>query len=136
MECGSCTLCCKLLELHDIPSAIGEYCSKCEIGVGCSIYDIRPKECQEFRCMWHQMEKAGEELRPDKCNVIFDRASEDVIVARLEENKKLNNLVLAQINSFINEGFSVLVFRGKEYKPYIKPGHTIEHLLGAVHDRS
>lgn len=93
-------------------------------------------ECSEFRCMWHQMERAGEDLRPDRCGVIFDRASEDVIVARLEEGKKLNPLVMQQIKSFKSEGFSVLVFRETSSRAFTKEGHTLEHLLEAARGRA
>lgn len=132
--CGPCDLCCKLLETHDVPSPIGVYCQYCNNG--CTIYEKRPKECRDYQCMWSQMENVGEELRPDICGVIFDRISDDVITARLEEGKKLNNLTFNQVEHFNKEGFSVLVFRGRHMKFFLNEKHTEEYVMGIVRDRS
>lgn len=86
--------------------------------------------------MWSQMAVAGEELRPDKCGVIFDRVSDDVITARLEEGKKLNGFTFAQVNRFIDEGFSVLIFRGKEMKHFLNEHHTEQYVTETVRDRA
>lgn len=135
-ECGECTLCCKLLQLNTVPSAIGEVCRHCTMGAGCNIYETRPNECREFRCMWLQMENAGIEMRPDKCGILFDKMSDDVICARLEEGKKLKPLVMGQINAFIDEGYSVLIFRGMESKCFLTADHTENYVRDTVHGRS
>lgn len=135
MKCGGCTACCKNLELHEIPSKIGELCKHCT-ATGCGIYNTRPKECQEFLCMWAQMDYAGEELRPDKCGVIFSRSSNDVIAARLDEDRMLNQFMIEQIKVFNREGFSVVVFRGNEKKFYPNDKHTKLDIIRAVHGRS
>jgi hypothetical protein len=136
MKCGDCTLCCKLLELHDIPSSIGEYCKECEPGVGCKIHGSHPKECKTYKCMWLQMYAVKPEMRPDKCYVIFDKISDDVICGRLEKGHKLSPLITGQIASFVNEGFSVIVFRDKEHKTFLSRSHTEQYVLEAVNDRS
>jgi hypothetical protein len=86
--------------------------------------------------MWLQMENAGIELRPDNCGIIFDRAGDDVICARLEEATKLKPLVMGQINAFIDEGFSVLIFRGQDSKCFLNIQHTEQYVRDTVHDRS
>ena len=133
-ECGECTLCCKLLETHDIPSKIGVYCQHCS--QGCGIYPDRPEECRTYQCLWSQMETVGDELRPDRCGIIFDRISDDVITARLEEGQKMNSLVVAQMGAFNREGFSVLVFRGGDRKFFLNDRHTESDVLGVVRDRT
>ena len=135
MECGNCTACCRDLELHEIPSAIGELCKHCTED-GCSIYEDRPEECKKFRCMWLQMENAGKELRPDICGVIFSRKSDDIIAGRLATGRKLNSLVMGQINSFKCEGFSVIIFRDNHSKLYNNKDHSPEYVLGKVHGGS
>ena len=135
-KCGECTACCKLLELHEIPSKIDELCRHCEENVGCKIYDTRPKECREFLCMWAQMENAGKELRPDKSNIIFSRKSEDVIAGRLAKGTKMNSLVMSQIDNFNMEGFSVVVFRGAFNKFFLTDKHNKEYVMGAVRGRT
>lgn len=82
------------------------------------------------------MEDAGIEMRPDQCGIIFDRIAEDVISARLEDDKKLKPLVMGQINAFIEEGFSVLIFRGDDSKCFLTTLHTEQYVRDTVHDRS
>jgi len=135
-DCGECTLCCKLLELHEVPSPIETYCRHCEPGIGCKIYKIRPEECRQFQCMWSQMERVGTELRPDKCHIIFSRAGDDVISARIEKNHKLSKLVVNQIKVFNKEGFSVLVFRGQTSICFLTKGHTEDYARKIVDGRS
>lgn len=137
MNCGECNICCKLLKINSTESPIGEYCKHCT-GSGCDIYGDHPEECQQYQCMWSQMPEkfARIELRPDKSGIIFDRQSDDVIAARLEENKKISQLLLKQIESFTKEGFSVIVFRGIENKIFLKDGHTEEYVKEIIDGRS
>jgi hypothetical protein len=125
-ECGECTLCCKLLETHDIPSPKGIYCKKCEPGIGCKIHATRPKECRKYQCMWSQMENVGIEMRPDNSHVLFDRITDDIICGAQDPDYELSDLVKAQISYFIREGFSVVIFRKNEKMVYVSPGHSYE----------
>ena len=86
--------------------------------------------------MWSQMENVGEDLRPDRSGVIFNRAGDDVITARIDEDRETIPLVLGQIESFAREGFSVVVFQGKGFQGYLHPAHTREYVMGVVRDRS
>ena len=135
-ECGECTLCCKLLETHDMPSEIGVYCIKCDINKGCKIHNERPKECRDYQCMWTQMENVPVALRPDKCGIIFDKIADDVITGRIEEGTMLNDLTMGQVNSFIREGFSVLIFRGRDMKHFLNDNHTEEYVMEKVRGRT
>ena len=135
-ECEECTLGCKLLETHGVPSKIEEYCTYCSLSERCSIYSTRSEECRTYQCMWSQMDHVGNELRPDKCNIIFDRIASDIICARLEEGKKISNLVMGQLNSFINDGFSVVVFRGKDRKDFLSKNHTTDYITEKINDSS
>ena len=101
MDCGNCTACCKNLELHEVPSKIGELCRFCTEGKGCQIYEERPQECAEFLCMWAQMEEVGEELRPDKCGVIFSRQGDDVIAARVDADTLMTQLAVNIVMQFV-----------------------------------
>lgn len=136
--CDNCTLCCKLLEIHDIPvpSPIESYCMYCEPGIGCKAYNTRPEECCQYQCMWSQMECVGIELRPDKCHIIFNREGDDVICARIEKNHKFSKLVMNQIEAFNEEGFSVLVLRGQASRCFLTEGHTEDYVRKVVNDRS
>lgn len=136
-NCGDCTMCCTLLQLNEIPSAIGETCQHCTSG-GCGIYENRPNECKVYQCMWSQMPDryASIALRPDKCGILFDRQSQDVIAARLKDNGVIGELLMGQIDSFNKEGFSVIVFRGKDKKHFLTNSHTIDYVERTVFERS
>lgn len=71
-KCGTCTLCCKLTGIKEIGKAVGEWCKYCNINVGCNIYDTRPQSCKNFECVWLR-DGWGEELRPDKCHLMFEQ---------------------------------------------------------------
>ena len=86
--------------------------------------------------MWSQMETVSDELRPDKCGIIFDRISDDVIAARIEADRKLNGLLTAQVGYFNNEGFSVVIFRGREKKIFLNDRHTETDVIEILHDRT
>jgi hypothetical protein len=51
-ECGTCTLCCKLMYIPEYNSPGGSWCSQCAQGVGCRVYATRPEPCRQFACGW------------------------------------------------------------------------------------
>jgi hypothetical protein len=53
-ECGSCTLCCKVLEVSDLGKPVNTVCNHILAGGGCEIYDRRPRQCSTFSCAWLQ----------------------------------------------------------------------------------
>ena len=63
-ECGTCNLCCKLPYIENFKPQY-KWCSNCEIGVGCKIYETRPKKCKDFYCRteWGEMEGPLEKQR-------------------------------------------------------------------------
>lgn len=78
----------------------------------------------------------GEELRPDKCGIVFDRAGDDVITARLEEGLELSRLILSQIESFYREGFSIVVFQGGKKMGFLQDEHDREYVYGVIRGRA
>jgi hypothetical protein len=74
-HCGTCTLCCKLLDIPVLKKPQGQWCVHCAIGKGCTIYETRPQPCRDFECMWLESQKEKHplpaELRPDRCKVVL-----------------------------------------------------------------
>lgn len=70
-SCGSCTACCKSLEVIELEKPMNKWCIHCNIGKGCKIYATKPASCTEFRCEWIKG-RMKEEHRPDKTMVILD----------------------------------------------------------------
>ena len=86
--------------------------------------------------MWAQMEQVGEDLRPDKCGVIFSRQGEDVIAARVDADTLMTQLAVNQIDKFVEQGFSVAAFLEDKCKISLRPDHSIQHVIGAINDRA
>ncbi|WP_244643876.1 hypothetical protein [Alsobacter metallidurans] len=70
-ECGSCTLCCKVLRVEELNKPAGTWCPSCRKGVGCGIYETRPGECRTFGCLWLADEQFPAELKPERSKVVF-----------------------------------------------------------------
>ena len=80
--CGNCTMCCKILGVDDekLKKPANKWCQHCAIGLGCGVYEDRPKPCQEFECLWLQNETIPEDLRPDKTHVVLYVSKDEVSV--------------------------------------------------------
>jgi len=69
-ECGSCTMCCKLLRIEELGKAEGEWCTHCAIGKGCTIYDTRPEACRGFYCGWLTLPMLDDKWFPAKAKLM------------------------------------------------------------------
>jgi hypothetical protein len=69
--CGTCTLCCKLFDVPDVPKPAGKWCQHCQPGKGCKIYDTRPDTCRKFLCGWLVSPGFGPEWKPERCKLIM-----------------------------------------------------------------
>ena len=83
-NCGACSLCCKAIRVKDndgsLLSEAGEWCPRCDSGVGCRIYEDRPPGCRAFVCQW--LCGAFEDGdRPDKLGVVYHLTSEGEVKA-------------------------------------------------------
>lgn len=118
MKCDGCTLCCKLLPVPWMDSPAGEYCKECEPDIGCRIYKNAPEKCLEFKCAYNQMKSVSINMRPDKCGVIFERL-DDIIIGTIDpEIGLLSKDILGQMDAFINQGFSFILYK-TGYKTFI-----------------
>src|SRR6202035_283376 len=94
-ECGTCTLCCKLLRVtppaegiaQGLEKPAGKWCTFCKPGKGCTIYPTRPTKCIDFECGW--LANDGDpEFRPDKIHLIIADESEkiDAYIVHVDPN--------------------------------------------------
>lgn len=85
-SCDGCTLCCKLLKIHELNKAGNTWCQHCRIGAGCDIYDTRPESCRVYECLWLKTQRGAKPLdpalRPDRSRVIMGTTNqgEDVVL--------------------------------------------------------
>jgi len=70
-DCGSCTLCCKVLEATALQKPAGIWCKHCLPGKGCGIYETRPQECRTFRCIWLVDPNFPEKFKPERSKLVF-----------------------------------------------------------------
>lgn len=132
MECGSCTVCCRLPVLPDLDKAAGDMCDFCS-GVGCNIYESRPQSCREFRCAYHQGSKVNLALRPDKCGILFEKLADDIIFGLLDPEKENYPHLNGQITSFLNEGINVVIMDNNQPRVYhlndVDPGSILTRVV-------
>lgn len=67
-ECGSCSLCCKLLKVPELGKGVG-WCGHWVKGQGCGIYEERPGSCRAFSCGWLRGD-LGEHWRPVRARMV------------------------------------------------------------------
>ena len=63
--CGTCNMCCKLLDIPELPTSAGQWCEHCALGKGCQIYDARPAPCRDFECLWLESQREQQTLQND-----------------------------------------------------------------------
>jgi len=83
--CGSCSLCCKVLQIDELQKPVGQWCPNCAVGRGCKIYQTRPSECRTFHCAWLISPDLGEEWQPARAKfVLYSEGKANRIVAHVD----------------------------------------------------
>src|SRR3569833_2033347 len=49
-QCGSCNMCCDVLEVTAVGKPVNQLCRHWAAGTGCTIYAARPQMCRSFNC--------------------------------------------------------------------------------------
>lgn len=70
-QCGSCTLCCKLLGIKEIDKPEWTWCKHCKPGKGCTVYELRPTSCRTFYCGYRLSADLGDEWYPLKSRMVL-----------------------------------------------------------------
>lgn len=68
--CGSCSLCCKVMEVREFAKPKGSWCAHCVPGQGCAIYAARPPVCRGFHCAWLTDAALPAAWRPAGCAMV------------------------------------------------------------------
>lgn len=71
-HCGSCSLCCRLLDVPEVGKQPAQQCSHCRPGKGCSIYSERPPICRNYACLWLIDPSFGDAWFPAECGIVAD----------------------------------------------------------------
>ncbi len=69
--CGSCSFCCKVLEIAELAKSAGARCVHCASAGGCAIYPTRPEICRVYECLWKRDRGMSARLRPDRVGTLL-----------------------------------------------------------------
>ena len=122
-RCGSCTLCCKLLEIGELEKPKDRWCPHCVPGSECRIYDNRPASCRDFTCLWLASQQEAKplppELRPDRSKVVlyFSEDRKDVLGAcdPASPNAWKEQAVFGLLDVIAQQGIRVMLGNGREH---------------------
>jgi len=70
-NCGTCVMCCKVLDIDEFKKPAGVLCQNCASGGGCSIYATRPQVCRDYECLWLTERSYPMTLKPDRVGTIL-----------------------------------------------------------------
>ena len=114
-NCGTCSLCCKLLNVPDLAPP-GQWCNHTDPGNpsgGCQIHDTRPDICRGYDCAY----RLGAELpRPSRCGIIFEEHAEHKFLTALVDPHKREQLNRRSVRAYGIE--------------YLKKGYFIWFIIG------
>ncbi len=69
--CGTCSLCCKVMEITALNKPRGVWCYNCNPRIGCTVYADKPNECSKFYCGYLTNPDLGEEWKPDHSRIVI-----------------------------------------------------------------
>lgn len=70
-DCGTCTLCCKLIAVTELDKPPGEWCPHVVRKGGCAIHATRPAGCRVFFCHWMTEKGLGPEWKPERSKLML-----------------------------------------------------------------
>lgn len=109
-ECGTCTLCCKVMGILELDKPKGVWCEHVLQGRGCGIYADRPHSCRVFSCLWLLEPTLGEEWKPEKSKLVIvpdnDTRATRVYVDAATPNAWMREPYLSALVDFMHKGMA------------------------------
>jgi hypothetical protein len=119
--CGSCSLCCKLLQIiePDLQKERDVWCPHCRPGQGgCSIYTdpAKPKICDSFKCLWLKGE-VPIELKPDEVRAVLTPSADGKGITVFVDRtvSEIGGWLRKFIQRTIDQGVDVAVIQGEHF---------------------
>lgn len=121
-SCDGCTMCCKVLAIPELEKPLQTWCSNCNIGSGCTIYDERPEPCRVFYCQYRRDPGLGEEWAPSKSKMVVDSEVENERLAiyvdesrkRAWREKPYYAQIMSWATALYRRGMHLLVWEGRD----------------------
>ena len=113
-QCGSCSLCCKVLSVNELDKPVNKWCSHAKKGGGCTIYGDHPQECKVFNCLWLQGALTKKE-RPDKIHAVLSITNDGKNLVIHEDTPYRGSGAIAlkdKIRDLLKDGQKVIIVDG------------------------
>lgn len=128
-DCGSCNLCCLLLDIKSLAKPAHILCWNTGLHGGCAVHKEKPEVCAGFKCLWLQSQDYPDPLtrgirstRPDQCHVMF-------IVDPENENHRFCHVDPAHRSAWRQPPVSDYIDKA------LASGMTIDVVVGDLHIR-
>jgi hypothetical protein len=69
--CGSCMLCCTVMQVEELNKPSGQKCGYAVAGSGCTIRETRPRSCRRFFCGWRLDPNIDSLWKPEICGFVL-----------------------------------------------------------------
>jgi len=114
--CGSCSFCCKVLEIEELKKSAGATCASCLGTGGCAVYASRPDVCRDYHCDWKEDRGLTAAYRPDKVGtLLMQDPDSDEYQAVCDPEKPFswrNPLIFKHLVSLAKDGHIVVAKAG------------------------
>lgn len=132
-KCDNCTMCCQLLPVPVVNENINTTCQYCK-NSECSIYKNRPEACKEFNCEWLLNDDMSDDLRPDRCNVIFEKIDDDITLCLVnyeDLNAWKTKIVVEHMRYLKSKGISTIIssYTNEPKRFMLVDGKTEEEIM-------
>jgi hypothetical protein len=113
-------MCCKLLAIPELDKPGMQWCSHCEVGVGCRIYADRPQSCRTFQCGFLTSPNLDERWRPSASKLIvsFHEAANRIYIHTEQSSawrkEPFYSRIKAWANQMLRQHGQVLVWQANE----------------------
>ena len=79
-SCDGCTLCCKVIGVHEFAKPRGVWCTHCRIDSGCTIHETRPQVCRAYSCRFLVDDSLDESWRPSRSGMVINADRSRVVI--------------------------------------------------------
>lgn len=145
MNCGTCTLCCKLKKIVELDKPVGTWCAFCNshpmygssVMTPCTRYQTRPQSCRDYKCYWLATQDSRDVrvrmplyFRPDNSRVIIDEHETLKVVVLCDVAEPLafrKNPMWTFLNQRAQAGAAVYAISGKRVFHILPPSSGGEY---------
>lgn len=95
-QCGTCTLCCKLMPVEEIDKKANTRCKHQTFAKGCKVYSTpsMPSSCKMWNCRWIVSDDTADLPRPDRAHYVIDMVPDFITVGQHDANTRVDVVVV------------------------------------------